>query len=93
MRRRGILLVNLGSPASTSVADVRSYLVGDMLLVRSTGIFTQTEGHLSATDEGRRLILSARQELRSINVQEMEQIVARIVGCPVLRSSSASASA
>ena len=26
VRRRGILLVNLGSPASTSVADVRSYL-------------------------------------------------------------------
>jgi uncharacterized protein YbcI len=67
-------------------ADVRSYLVGDMLLVRSTGIFTQTESHLVTTDEGRRLIMSARHELRSINVRDMEEIVAGIVGCPVLWS-------
>ena len=42
--------------------------------------------HLSATEEGRRLIKSARLELRSINAADIEEIVGRIVGCAVLRS-------
>ena len=67
-------------------ADVRAHLVGDMLLVRSTGIFTQTESHLSVSDEGRRLIKSARQELRGINHTEIEQSVSELVGCGVVRS-------
>src|SRR5687768_4741364 len=66
--------------------DVRAHLIGDMLLVQSAGIFTPTEAHLSATEEGRRLIKSARQELRSINHEELEDIIAGIVGCRVLRS-------
>ena len=67
-------------------AEVRAHLLGDMVLVRSTGIFTQTEGHLAGSEEGRRLIKSARHELRSINHLEIESIVAGLVGCPVLRS-------
>jgi uncharacterized protein YbcI len=67
-------------------ADVRAHLVGNLLLVRSAGIFTQTEAHLAASDEGRRLIRSARLELRSINQAEMEAIIAGIVGCRVFRS-------
>jgi uncharacterized protein YbcI len=67
-------------------ADVRAHLVGDLLLVRCTGIFTQTEARLAVTEEGRKLIKSARQELRSINHAEIEAIVAGIVGCGVVRS-------
>ncbi len=67
-------------------AEVRAFLVGDLVLVRSMGIFTPVEGHLSASEEGRRLIKSARQELRSINHEEVEGIIAGIAGCPVLRS-------
>jgi uncharacterized protein YbcI len=67
-------------------ADVRAHLVGELLLVRSTGIFTQTESRLAATEEGRRLIKSARQELRGINHGEVETIIAEIVGCRVVRS-------
>ncbi len=67
-------------------SDVKAHLLGDMIVVRSFGIFTQTEQHLAATDEGRRLIKSARQELRSINRQENEVLVAGIVGTGVLRS-------
>jgi uncharacterized protein YbcI len=67
-------------------ADVRAHLLRDVLVVRYTGIFTSTEAHLAATDEGRRLIRSARQELRTIYRMEMEAIVAEIVGCPVSRS-------
>jgi Uncharacterized conserved protein len=66
--------------------DVRAHLVGDLLLVRCTGIFTQTEARLAATEEGRKLIKSARQELRSINHEEIESILAGIVGCKVVRS-------
>lgn len=66
--------------------DVRAHLFGELLLVRCTGIFTQTEVRLAATDEGRRLIRSARMELRSINHRQIEAIVAGIVGCGVVRS-------
>lgn len=67
-------------------SDVRAHLIGDMVLVRCTGIFTPTEAHLSASDDGRKLIKSSRQELRSINQTEIEGVVAAIVGCGVLRS-------
>ena len=66
--------------------DLRVHLLGDLLLVRSTGILTQTEARLAATEEGRRLIKSARQELRTINHQEIEELLAAIIGCPVVRS-------
>lgn len=66
--------------------DVRAHLVGDLVLVRSTGIWTAVETKLAASDEGRKLIKSSRQELRSINHAEIEAIVAQIVGCAVVRS-------
>lgn len=66
--------------------EVRAHLVGDLLLVRCSGIFTPTEAHLSTTEEGRKLIKSARQELRSINHGEIEEVIAGIVSCRVLRS-------
>jgi uncharacterized protein YbcI len=61
-------------------------VLGDLVIVRSCGIFTQTESKLSASEEGRRLIRSARQELRTINHGEVEEIVAGITGVRVLRS-------
>ena len=66
--------------------DVRAHLIRDLLVVRSSGIFTATETHLATTEEGCRLIRSARQELRQITRGEIETIVAEIVGCAVLRS-------
>ncbi len=66
--------------------DVRAHLLGDLILVRCAGIFTPTEARLAVTDEGRRLIKSARQELRSINHLEIEGVVATLANCPVLRS-------
>lgn len=66
--------------------DVRAFIVGDMVLVRCQSIFTPVEAHLSASDEGRKLIKSARQELRSINHAEIEEIIGKIAGCAVLRS-------
>jgi uncharacterized protein YbcI len=66
--------------------DVRVHVLGDLVIVRCGGIFTPTEAHLSATEEGRRLIKSARQELRSINHGEIESLIAGIVGAGVQRS-------
>jgi uncharacterized protein YbcI len=66
--------------------DVRAHLLGDLILVRCAGIFTPTEARLAATEEGRRLIRSARQELRAINHIELEDILAGIVGCRIARS-------
>ena len=67
-------------------ADVRAHIVGDLILVRSTGIFTPVEAKLAASDEGCKLIKSARQELRSINHAEIEDIIGQIVDCAVVRS-------
>ncbi|HEY4001231.1 MAG TPA: DUF2294 domain-containing protein, partial [Candidatus Xenobia bacterium] len=67
-------------------ADVRVCLLGDLLVVRYFGVFTPTEAHLSKTEEGRKLIRSARQELRQIAREELEGLVASLVECKVLRS-------
>ncbi len=66
--------------------EVRAFLVGDMILVRCSQIFTPIEAHLSASDEGRKLIKSARQELRSINHDEIETVIGDLCGCIVARS-------
>lgn len=66
--------------------DVRAHLIGDLILVRCRGVFTPTEAHLAATEEGRRLIRSARQELRAISHREIEDAIAAIAGCQVVRS-------
>ena len=66
--------------------EVRAFLVGEMILVRCSGVFTPIEAKLCGSEEGRKLIKSSRQELRSINHLEIEQIVGELVGCAVLRS-------
>jgi uncharacterized protein YbcI len=66
--------------------EVRAFLVGEMVLVRCTGIFTPAETHLTSTEEGKRLIRQTREELRGIVQEELENAVAAIVGCAVLRS-------
>ena len=67
-------------------ADVKAHLMGDMILVRSAGVFTTTEEKLSTSEEGRRLIRSARHEMRSISRSEIEETVSIITGIRVLRS-------
>ena len=66
--------------------DVRAYIVGEMAIVRCTGILTPAEAHLIATEEGCKLVQQSRTELRRIICTEMEAMIAGIVGCRVLRS-------
>jgi len=68
--------------------DVRAHIFGDLVLVRSTGILTQTENNLCASEAGRLLIQSSRRELRAINHEEIEETVGVLCGCQVLRSYS-----
>lgn len=67
-------------------AEVRAHVIGEMVLVRCKGIFTATEERLAVTEEGRKVIRSARQELRSINHREIEELVGALLGSPVVRS-------
>src|SRR5579859_395133 len=67
-------------------ADVRAHLIGDLVVVRCSGIFTPSETRLAASEEGRKLIRSARQELRAIHHAEIEGLVGAVTGCRVLRS-------
>ncbi len=63
--------------------NVKVHLIGDMVVVCCSGVFTPIEARLSATEEGRKLIVSARQELRSINHREIEDGIGEVVGCRV----------
>lgn len=69
-------------------SEVRAKIVGDLVVVRCLGILTSTEGRLSGTEDGRKLIRSARQELRAINHVEIEETISQIAGSAVLRSYS-----
>lgn len=68
--------------------DVRAHVIGELILVRCSGIFTPTEARLAVSEEGRKLIRSARQELRSINHAEIEAAIADIAGIAIIRSYS-----
>src|SRR4051812_18531999 len=71
-----------GCRPTTTVA----YLVGDMAIVRCTGCFTPTESSLASSEDGRKLVKSARRELRSLNRRDVERQVGEIVGSRVIRS-------
>jgi uncharacterized protein YbcI len=61
-------------------------MLPDMVVIYSAGIYTPIEENLCDTEEGRKLIKSARRELRSITRRDIESKIAAIVQCPVLRS-------
>lgn len=66
--------------------EVKTQLVGDLIVVRCNGIFTPTEEKLSSTEEGRSLINSSRRELRAITREACEAEIERVVGAPLKRS-------
>lgn len=69
-------------------AEVRAHVIGDLVLVRCNDIFTPAEARLAATEEGRKLIRKAREELWAINHSRIEDLVHEISGCRVVRSYS-----
>lgn len=63
-----------------------AHVIGDMVVIRSVNCFTPTEKGLSASEDGRKLIKSARRELRSLNRRQIESQVGETVGIKVIRS-------
>lgn len=64
----------------------RVVMLSDMAIVRCTNAFTPTERELVATEEGRKLVQSARREQRALTRRDAETAVATAVGRKVLRS-------
>ncbi len=63
-----------------------AHLVDDLVIVRSSGCFTPTELNLSKTDDGRKIVKSARVELRSLTRKQIEGQISDLLGIRVLRS-------
>lgn len=61
-------------------------LSGNMVVVLSNDIFTPTEEQLVGSEDGRKIIKSARRELRSLTRESAHAAIASCCGCPVLRS-------
>lgn len=64
----------------------RVVMLPDMAVVRCENSFTPTERELVKTDEGRKLVQSARREQRALTRREVESAVARATGRNVARS-------
>lgn len=67
-------------------ASVQAHVLADMVVVRSARVFTPNENDLAQTSEGRKIIQSARRDLRALTRREIEGEVSRILGVPILRS-------
>jgi len=63
-----------------------AHIVDNMVLVHLSGCFTPTERQLSQSTDGRKLVKSARVELRSLMRKQIEAQVSDILGIRVLRS-------
>jgi uncharacterized protein YbcI len=61
-------------------------LAGSLLTILTSDIYTPSEVQLSGTEDGRKLIKSARRELRSLTRESAHGAIAGVCGCPVLRS-------
>ena len=65
---------------------VRVLISGCNVIVFTSEVFTQNEEELHASAEGRKLIKCARMELRALTRESAHACMARILGCPVVRS-------
>ena len=63
-----------------------AHIVEDMVLVKSSACFTATERNLTNTADGRKIVKSARVELRSLTRRTIEAQISEILGVKVLRS-------
>lgn len=68
--------------------EAKTYIVGDMVILRFKGVLTVEEKHLVSNDTGRKLVKKMRQVLREMYSREFEGIVEKFTGCKVLSSHS-----
>ena len=65
---------------------IKVTVAGTMVFVISSDTYTPSDEELHQTADGRKLIKSARRELRSLTREAAHAAISRIVGCPVIRS-------
>lgn len=65
---------------------IRVTLAGTLVVILTNDVYTPSEEQLSGTEEGRKFIKSARRDLRSLTRDRAHAEIAKVVGCPVLRS-------
>ena len=66
--------------------ETKTYIVRDMIIIRSKGVLTRQEMHVAATRRGRSLVKQMRQELRETYLEKIEEIITALVGCKVVSS-------
>jgi uncharacterized protein YbcI len=62
----------------------RTYIIEDMVLIRSRGVLTVEEIHLAQSERGRQLVKELRQVLRENSSAEAQQLVSELCGLPVI---------
>jgi len=73
-------------PQGKGPGRVQVTISGNMVYVLTSDVFTVAEQALYQTEEGRKLIKSARRDLRSLTRDSAHADISRVVGCPVVRS-------
>jgi len=62
-------------------ADVRTFFIQDMIIIRLRGVLTPAEIKLSESREGRYLVKESRRQLFESARDIIEEMVRHIVGC------------
>lgn len=64
----------------------KAMICRDMVIVRSKGVLTKEEKHVSSTRKGRSLVKQLRMELRESYLVQIENMVADLTKCQVVSS-------
>jgi uncharacterized protein YbcI len=67
---------------------IRTYIVEDLVIVRSFGVLTPAEKQLAKSFEGRRLIKAMRQQVLEAGRSNLEEIVEKHTGVEVISAHS-----
>ncbi len=64
--------------------EARTWILGDLLLVRLKNVLTPAERQLVQTQDGRKLVKQMRNELLEATRATLEAVINRVAGCSVV---------
>lgn len=64
--------------------EIRTFILGDMILIRLKGILTPAEQHLASNHEGKMLVKQMRIQLVETSRTMLEGIIRDLTGCAVI---------
>lgn len=64
--------------------EAKTYILGDMILIRLKNVLTQAERALLRTPDGRKLVKQMRSELIEGSRDVLEAVIAQVTGCAVV---------